>query len=106
MKHTKIFFALIVLAAAVLAFGCSNATARPMSTKQLTAYDTAIDAFVIPATGTNMKAADVTKKVAEVNTTTLNAEGIKILDLQEGTGITRGTKKDVLKQRFIPVPLI
>ena len=105
MKHTKIFFALIVLAAAVLAFGCSNATARPMSTEQLTAYDTAIDAFVIPATGTNMKAADVTKKVAEVNTT-LNANSIKILDLQEGTGITRGTKKDVLKQRFIPVPLI
>ena len=105
MKHTKIFFALIVLAAAVLAFGCSNATARPMSTKQLTAYDTAIAAFVISATGTNMKAADVTKKVAEVNTT-LNAKGIKILDLQEGTGITRGTKKDVLEQRFIPVPLI
>lgn len=105
MKHTKIFFALIVLAAAVLAFGCSNATARPMSTEQLTAYDTAINAFVIPATLPNMKAADVTKKVEEVNTT-LNAKRIKILDLQEGTGITRGTKKDVLKQRFIPVPLI
>ena len=102
MKHTKIFFALIVLAAAVLAFGCSNATARPMSTAQLTAYDTALDSFT---TETNWKAADVTKKVAEVNST-LTGQGIKILDLQEGTGLTRGTKKDVLKQRFIPVPLI
>ena len=105
MKHTKIFFALIVLAAAVLAFGCSNATARPMSTAQLTAYDTALESFNIPATGTNWKAADVTKKVAELNST-LTGQGIKILDLQEGTGLTRGTKKDVLKQRFIPVPLI
>ena len=105
MKHTKIFFALIVLAAAVLAFGCSNATARPLSAAQLTAYDTALEAFNIPATGTNMKAADVTKKVAEANSS-LTGNGIKILDLQEGTGITKGTKKDVLKQRFIPVPLI
>ena len=102
MKHTKIFFALIVLAAAVLAFGCSNATARPMSTAQLTAYNTALDSFNIHA---NWKAADVTKKVAEVNST-LTRQGIKILDLQEGTGLTRDTKKDVLKQRFIPVPLI
>ena len=46
MKHTKIFFALLVLAAAVLAFGCKQAnTGFTMNENQTKAYNSMIIAF-------------------------------------------------------------
>ena len=46
MKHTKMFLALAVLAAAVLAFGCNQANSNgggfTMNAEQKVAYDAAI----------------------------------------------------------------
>ena len=105
MKHTKIFFALLAVTAAVLAFGCNKATdpaGFTMNAQQKTAYDAVITA--VETSAANMElSADVVKTTLEnYNTTSFKALNFKVTDKEAGKPIAKGTKADALKKRFVP----
>ena len=107
MKHTKIFFALLVLAAAVLAFGCKQAndsSSFTLSTAQQTVYDTQITLLATAAATGDISAAMVKTKLQTMNMA-VASQGFKITDTKDGTDIKRGTEAKALKERFVPAKL-
>ena len=108
MKHTKMFFALLVLAVAVLAFGCTSAAVTDTTAQNKAKTEWANSAINGLVTGLVQKAAmnevpagDVKKEVEETNKSPfLKGLGIKINDTKEGQKIDKGATAESLKDRF------
>ena len=108
MKHTKIFFALLVLAGAVLAFGCNQANSNgggfTMNEKQQQAYDSAISVVKLQAASHEIPA-----NIVELQLQGLNKQfatfSFKVVDTQKGKPIAKGTDENALKARFRPEAL-
>ena len=107
MKHTKIFFTLLVLAAALLAFGCTSAAIKPhaMTGDQKEAYSAAITEFQGMADNGDIKPGAVTKKLEEKKKTFLEKKFV-VVDKTPGEGIKKGTTAAQLKERFKAYSLI
>ena len=107
MKHTKIFFTLLVLAAALLAFGCTSAAIKPhaMTADQTEAYSNAINEFKGMADNGDIKPGAVTKKLEEKKKVFLEKKFV-VVDKTPGAGIKKGTTEDQLKERFQAYSLI
>ena len=102
MKHTKIFFALLALAAAVLAFGCKQANSGfTMNAQQKTYYESVITAFQNTATVAEIPADTVKTTLATSNVGCAQL-GFKITDNDADKPIAKGTNADALKKRFVP----
>ena len=104
MKHTKIFFALLVLAAAVLAFGCKQANGSSsftMNEKQTAAYTDWIKGLENNA-AVNEISADIVKTSVITANAVFATLDFKVTDNEAGKPITKGTKTDALKKRFVP----
>lgn len=107
MKHTKIFFTLLVLAAALLAFGCTSAAIKShaMTATQTAAFDGVITEFKDMAANGDIKPGAVTKKLEEKKKTFLENKFV-VVDKTPGVGIKKGTTEDQLKERFQAYSLI
>ena len=107
MKHTKIFFTLLVLAAALLAFGCTSAAIKShaMTVDQTTAYNDAITEFKGMADNGDIKPGAVTKKLEEKKKVFLEKKFV-VVDKTPGAGIKKGTTENQLKERFQAYSLI
>ena len=107
MKHTKIFFTLLVLAAALLAFGCTSAAIKShaMTIDQTIAFNTAITGFKDMAANDDIKPGAVTKKLEEKKKEFLEKKFV-VVDKTPGAGIKKGTTEDQLKERFKAYSLI
>ena len=107
MKHTKIFFTLLVLAAALLAFGCTSAAIKShaMTNAQTAAYNAAITEFKGMADNGDIKPGAVTKKLEEKKKVFLENKFV-VVDKTPGTGIKKGTTENELKKRFEAYSLI
>lgn len=107
MKHTKIFFTLLVLAAALLAFGCTSAAIKShaMTVAQTTAFDAVITEFKDMAANGDIKPGAVTKKLEEKKKT-FSENKFVVVDKTPGAGIKKGTTKNQLKERFQAYSLI
>ena len=107
MKHTKIFFTLLVLAAALLAFGCTSAAIKShaMTAEQTGVYDTAITEFKDMANNGDIKPGAVTKKLEEKKEVFLKKNFV-VIDKTPGAGIKKGTTENQLKERFKAYSLI
>ena len=111
MKHTKMFFALVVLTAAVLAFGCNqaNTPSKPnttasgftMNQQQQTAYNRTIFFIKERAASQAIPANDIPPKLQDANRN-FAPFGFKVVDTQAGQPIEKGTTEDALKARFKP----
>ena len=112
MKHTKMFFALLVLAVAVLAFGCTSAAVTDADT-QVAAKAGLVDSTIASfrtsllekAKTQEIPADDVKKEVEEANKG-LKGLGFKIKDKYEGQKIPKDATADSLKTRFTKEKLI
>ena len=107
MKHTKIFFTLLVLAAALLAFGCTSAAIKShaMTTGQKMAFGAAITEFKDMAANGDIKPGAVTKKLEEKKKGFLEKKFV-VVDKTPGAGIKKGTTENQLKERFQAYSLI
>ena len=107
MKHTKIFFTLLVLAAALLAFGCTSAAIKShaMTSEQTGVYDTAINELKGLADNGDIKPSAVTKKLEEKKKVFLEKKFV-VIDKTPGAGIKKGTSVADLKERFKAYSLI
>ena len=107
MKHTKIFFTLLVLAAALLAFGCTSAAIKShaMTPEQMRVYVAAITDLKGLADNGDIKPGDVTKKLEEKKEAFLKKNFV-VVDKTPGAGIKKGTSEADLKARFTPYSLI
>ncbi|MEL3906537.1 MAG: hypothetical protein P1P65_05870 [Treponema sp.] len=123
MKHTKMFFALVVLAAAVLAFGCNQAATPSssnttqnggnngsdtgggssggftMNAAQKAAYESWIAGAVQQAATREIPASEVSQAVQGSNTGFASL-GFKVVDTKADQPIAQGTTADALKARF------
>ena len=106
MKHTKIFFTLLVLAAALLAFGCTSAAVTDATTLTNTRkgwIDSTVaglvTSFVEKAKTNEIPADDVKKEIKEADKR-LKALGVKIKDSNEGQKIDKGANEVTIKARF------
>ena len=108
MKHTKIFFALLVLAGAVLAFGCNQANSNgggfTMNAEQKQAYDVAIAYVKLQATAYEIPANIVAEQLTSMNKEFASLK-FKVVDTQKGKPIAKGTDENALKARFRPEAL-
>ena len=114
MKHTKIFFALLVLAAAVLAFGCNQATTPggnggnggsfTMNAQQKAAYDAVIAYVKLQATAYEIPANIVAEQLTSTNKEFASLK-FKVVDTQKGKPVAKGTDENALKARFKPEAL-
>ena len=115
MKHTKIFFALLVLAGAVLAFGCNQANSNggssggngggfTMNEKQKAAYDAVIAYVKLQATAYEIPANIVEEQLTSTNKEFASLK-FKVVDTQKGKPIAKGTDENALKARFKPEAL-
>ena len=107
MKHTKIFFTLLVLAAALLAFGCTSAAIKShaMTSEQTRVYDAAITELKGLADNGDIKPGAVTKRLEEKKETFLKKNFV-VVDNTPGSGIKKGTTENQLKERFKAYSLI
>ena len=104
MKHTKIFFALLALAVAVLAFGCKQANGSSsftMNDNQKKAYESMITGFETTAAAMDIPAKSVKMSVESFNTSYASIN-LKVTDTQADKPIAKGTKADALRKRFVP----
>ena len=108
MKHTKMFFVLLVLAVAVLAFGCTSAAVTDTTLKDKgtaefvkSAVDDLVTSLVQKAKKNEVSADDVKKEVEKTNEGFLKNLGLKIKDTQAGTNIAKGATAESLKTRFV-----
>lgn len=118
MKHTKMFFALVVLAAAVLVFGCNQAATPSssnsntggnsgggssggftMNAAQKAAYESWIAGAVQQAATREIPASEVSQAVQGSNTGFASL-GFKVVDTKADQPIAQGTTADALKARF------
>ena len=115
MKHTKIFFTLLVLAAALLAFGCTSAGANFSTTAGMwLEYKGLITDLQTEAVTGNVSTATIKSKVDLRNGSTTLKEKAKLIDLQETAVIKKieNTEKakaalaEQLKKRFVLVPIV
>ena len=117
MKHTKIFFALLVLAGAVLAFGCNQATTPgtpnggnngsgsfTMNAQQKTAYDAVIAYVKLQADSHEIPADLVAEQLTSTNKEFASLK-FKVVDTKAGQPIAQGTDENALKARFKPEAL-
>ena len=117
MKHTKIFFALLVLAGAVLAFGCNQATTPgtpnggnngsgsfTMNAQQKAAYDAVIAQVKLQAAAYEIPANIVAEQLTSTNKEFASLK-FKVVDTQKGKPIAKGTDENALKARFTPEAL-
>lgn len=108
MKHTKIFFALLVLAGAVLAFGCNQANSNgggfTMNEKQQQAYDAQIASVKLQAANLEIPANIVKIQLQTINES-FKPLNFKVVDTQKGKPIAKGTDENALKARFRPEAL-
>ena len=108
MKHTKIFFALLVLAGAVLAFGCNQANSNgggfTMNAEQKQAYDAATGVVKQSAA-----AHEIPANIVELQLQGLNQQfaalSFKVVDTRKGKPVAKGTDENALKARFKPEAL-
>ena len=108
MKHTKIFFTLLVLAAALLAFGCTSAAVTDANlqknAKEAFAkgpIDDLVTSLVQKAATNEVSSDDVAKEVEKTNKNDfLKSLGIKIKDTKAGVKIDKGATAETLKGRF------
>ena len=114
MKHTKVFFTLLVLAAALLAFGCTSAGAGFSPTAAMWGeYSNLVSEIQIAATGSNVSAEEIKNKVTAKNNGTVLKDKAKLVDTQETADVkkienTEKAKKaleEQLKKRFVLVPI-
>lgn len=114
MKHTKVFFTLLVLAAALLAFGCTSAGANFSPTAGMwLEYNGLITDLQNAATTGNVSAETIKNKVAEKNGNTALKEKAKLIDTQETADVKKIENTDKakealaeqLKKRFVLVPI-
>ena len=107
MKHTKIFFTLLVLAAALLAFGCTSAAIKShaMTDNQTRAFNAVITEFKDMAANGDIKPGAVTKKLEEKKKT-FSENKFVVVDKTPGVGIKKGTTENQLKERFQAYSLI
>lgn len=114
MKHTKVFFTLLVLAAALLAFGCTSAGANFSPTASMWGeYNGLITDLQNAATIGNVSAETIKNKVAERNGNTALKEKAKLIDTQETADVKKIENTDKakealaeqLKKRFVLVPI-
>ena len=104
MKHTKIFFALLAVTAAVLAFGCKKATDSAgfiMNTQQKVLYEGFITGIENSATSMDYPASSV-KQALDTIQVSFQAAGFKVEDKTPNQDVKKGTKADALKKRFVP----
>ena len=115
MKHTKIFFTLLVLAAALLAFGCTSAGANFSPTASMwMEFNGLVSDLQTAAANRDVTPETIKNKVAERNGKSSLKEKAKLLDLQEGTTIKKIDNTDKakealaeqLKKRFVLVPIV
>lgn len=120
MKHTKIFFALLVLAGAVLAFGCNQANSNggnsggssggnnggsfTMNAQQKAAYDAVIAQVKLQAAAYEIPANIVAEQLTSTNKEFASLK-FKVVDTQKGKPIAKGTDENALKARFKPEAL-
>ena len=111
MKHTKIFFALLVLAGAVLAFGCNQANSNggnggsfTMNAQQKAAYDAVIAQVKLQAAAYEIPANIVAEQLTSTNKEFASLK-FKVVDTQKGKPIAKGTDENALKARFTPEAL-
>ena len=108
MKHTKIFFALLVLAGAVLAFGCNQANSNgggfTMNAEQKQAYDAVIGLVKQSAAAHEIPADEIAYQLQIMNQQFASLN-FKIVDTKEGKPIAKGTDENALKARFKPEAL-
>ena len=107
MKHTKIFFTLLVLAAALLAFGCTSAAIKShaMTATQTMAFNAVITEFKDMAANGDIEPGAVTKKLEEKKKT-FSENKFVVLDKIPGAGIKKDTTENQLKERFQAYSLI
>ena len=102
MKNKKLFTAALLLAIAAFLFtACPHNT---LTTQQQKAYDDFIDATFNDASNTPIAAAAVAGLVSGHNEN-IASLGIKIFDTTPSQDIAKGTSKEALKARFIPVKI-
>ena len=115
MKHTKIFFTLLVLAAALLAFGCTSAGANFSPTAGMwLEYNSLIADLQTEAVAGNVSTATIKNKVDLRNGSTTLKGKAKLIDSQETADIKKieDTEKakaalaEQLKKRFVLVPIV
>ena len=120
MKHTKIFFALLVLAGAVLAFGCNQANSNggnsggssggnnggsfTMNAQQKAAYDAVIAQVKLQAAAHEIPANIVAEQLTSTNKEFASLK-FKVVDTKAGQPIAQGTDENALKARFKPEAL-
>ena len=102
MKNKKLFTAALLLAIAAFLFtACPHNT---LTTQQQKAYDDFINATFNNASNLPIAAANVAGLVSEHNER-IASFGIKIFDTTPSQDIAKGTSKEALKARFIPVKI-
>lgn len=104
MKHTKIFFALLAVTAAVLTFGCNKATDSAgfiMNTHQKALYEGFITGIENSATSMDCPASSV-EQALDAAQVGFQAAGFKVEDKTPNQDVKKGTKADALKKRFVP----
>ena len=102
MKNKKLFTAALLLAIAAFLFtACPHNT---LTAEQKAAYDAFIGATFVDASNDTIAAAAVAGLVSEHNER-IASLGIKILDTTPSKDIAKGTTKEALKARFIPVKI-
>ena len=110
MKHTKIFFALLVLAAALFAFGCNqantpgNGSGFTMNEHQKQAYNAQITTIALTAATQEIPANMVKIQLQTINEGFKSLK-FKVVDTKEGEPIAKGTDENALKARFKPAAL-
>lgn len=107
MKHTKIFFALLALTAAVLAFGCkqANSSSFTLNAEQQKAYDAEIQSLEKAVSDMDLPADIIKQGLEQLNQELAKQYKFKIIDKKAGNPVAKGTKVDALKQRFVPAAL-
>ena len=115
MKHTKIFFTLLVLAAALLAFGCTSAGANFSPTAGMwLEYNGLITDLQNAATAGDVALETIKGKVTAKNNGLALRNKAKLLDSQEGTTIkkiednekAKAALAEQLRKRFVLVPIV
>ena len=114
MKHTKVFFTLLVLAAALLAFGCTSAGAGFSPTAAMWGeYSNLVSEIQTAAIGSNVSAEMIKDKVTTKNNRPVLMNKAKLIDTQETADVKKIENTDKakealaeqLKKRFVLVPI-
>ena len=102
MKNKKLFTAALLLAIAAFLFtACPHNT---LTAEQKAAYDLFINTVVEGASASDTPAGAMATSLSNYNQE-IASLGIKIFDTTPSQDIAKGTSKEALKARFIPVKI-